>query len=99
MNYFDRQFLRADDFKDEQAYYLDRRHRHNAGFHGPGVVEGMVVTGDPATTLTVSKGWAVDTEGREIVLATSRSNIPTGGVNVDVWIAYPEPEPQSPPVT
>jgi len=99
MNYFDRQFLRAEDFLDEQAYHLDRRRRHNAGFHAPGVVEGLVVAGDPATALTVSQGWAVDTEGREIVLVTPLSNIPTGGVDVDVWIAYPEPEPKSPPVT
>ena len=99
MNYFDRQFLRADDFQDEQAYHLDRRRGHNAGFHSAGVVEGLLVTpGGQADTVTVERGWAVDAQGREIVLATPRADVPTGGVDVDVWIAYPDPEPLSTPV-
>src|SRR5438045_5558542 len=99
MNYFDRQFLRATDFQDEQAYHLDRRRRHNAGFHSAGVVEGLQVSaGSQANTVTVDRGWAVDALGREIVLATPRSDIPTGGVNVDIWISYPSPEPLSTPV-
>jgi hypothetical protein len=99
MNYFDRQFLRADDFLDEQAYHLDRRRGHNAGFHSAGVVEGLQVTpGGQADTVTVERGWAVDAQGREIVLATPRADVPTGGVDVDVWISYPDPEPLSTPV-
>jgi hypothetical protein len=99
MNYFDRQFLRADDFQDEQAYHLDRRRGHNAGFHSAGVVEGLlVIPGGQADTVTVERGWAVDAQGREIVLATPRADVPTGGVDVDVWISYPDPEPLSTPV-
>jgi len=99
MNYFDRQFLRADDFQAEQAYHVDRRRGHNAGFHSAGVVEGLLVSpGGQTGTVTVERGWAVDTRGREIVLATPRSDVPTGGVNVDVWISYPDPEPLSTPV-
>jgi hypothetical protein len=99
MNYFDRQFLRADDFQDEQAYHLDRRRGHNAGFHSAGVVEGLlVIPGGQADTVTVERGWAVDALGREIVLATPRADVPTGGVDVDVWISYPDPEPLSTPV-
>src|SRR5438067_114953 len=99
MNYFDRQFLRAADFQDEQAYHLDRRRGYNAGFHSAGVVGGLVVSpGGQTGTVTVGPGWAVDAQGREIVLAMPRSDIPTGGANVDVWISYPEPEPLSTPV-
>jgi hypothetical protein len=100
MNYFDRQFLRAPDFQDEQAYHVNRRRLHNTGFHSPGVVEGLVVgPGGAADTVTVEPGWAVDALGREIVLATARGPVPTDGVDVDVWISYPEPEPLSTPVT
>ena len=99
MNYFDRQFLRAADFQDEQAYHLDRRRGHNAGFHSAGVVEGLVVSpGGQTGRVTVERGWAVDVQGREIVLATPRADIPTGGVAVDIWISYPDPEPLSTPV-
>jgi hypothetical protein len=99
MNYFDRQFLRASDFQDEQAYHLDRRRGHNAGFHSAGVVEGLLVSpGGQAGTVTIERGWAVDARGREIVLASPRSDVPTGAANVDIWISYPDPEPLSTPV-
>jgi len=32
------------------------------------------------------------------VLATPRGNISTGGINVEVWISYPDPEPLSTPI-
>jgi len=100
MNYFDRQFLRAKDFQDEQSYHIDRRRSHNAGFHSPGVVQGLVVVpSGTADQVNVQPGWAVDELGREIVLATERSSIPVGGVDMQIWISYPSPEPQTTPST
>ncbi|WP_298269434.1 hypothetical protein [Geobacter sp.] len=98
MNFFDRQFLRARDFQDEQAYHIDRRRRHGGGLHGSGVVEGLTVSaGGGVGQVTVDRGWALDPLGREIVLAAPRANIATGGVDVAVWIAYPDPEPLANP--
>ena len=45
MNYFDRQFLRAQDFMDEQDHYTDRRWRHNRLLHVSGVAENLIVSG------------------------------------------------------
>jgi hypothetical protein len=99
MNYFDRQFLRASDFQAEQAYHLDRRRGHNLGFHSPGVVEGLLVSpGSQPNTLRLGPGWAVDAQGREIVLPAPRDDLPSGALDHDVWIAYPDPEPLSTPV-
>jgi hypothetical protein len=97
MHFFDRQFLRASDFQAEQAYHLDRRRRHNAGFHSHGVVEGLlVVPSEDANHVKIEPGWAVDPLGREIVLVASRT-VPIEGVNVNIWMAYPDPEPLSDP--
>jgi hypothetical protein len=69
MNWFDRQFLRAQDFADEQDYSLDRRHRHNRLLHTSGVGEGLTVTGEVEDTdVTVATGTAYDDAGRELVL-------------------------------
>ena len=71
MHFFDRQFLRASDFQAEQAYHLDRRRRHNTGFHSHGVVEGLrVVPSEVDHHVTIEPGWAVDTLGRELVLVS-----------------------------
>jgi Chaperone of endosialidase len=73
MSYFDRQFLRAADFQDEQHYDLDRRRRHNRLLHSPGVAEGLNVTGNINDAfVTVSAGTAYDALGQEIVLASSQ---------------------------
>ena len=71
MNYFDRQFLRAADFKVEQDYHLHRHRLHNKLLHTPGVgaENDLKVSGDVGTNmLTVAAGIAIDVEGREIVL-------------------------------
>jgi hypothetical protein len=71
MNYFDRQFLRASDFKVEQEYHLHRHRLHNKLLHTPGVAAetDLKVSGDLGTNvLTVAQGIAIDVDGREIVL-------------------------------
>src|SRR5262245_11463195 len=96
-NYFDRQFLRAGDFQDEQSYHLDQRRRHNRLLHTPGVAEGLVVSGsNGSTSVTVSPGVAVDANGREIVLSDPNTlTMPTGQASVDISISYRE-EPSDP---
>jgi hypothetical protein len=108
VRYFDHQFLRAAEFQDEQAYHIDRRRRHGRSLHSPGVAD----LRDPAlhslevsqvgTTdkVAVHAGWAIDAQGREIVLADpgmeSTVTRPGGG-DVDLYISYPDPEPTSDP--
>lgn len=68
MKYFDRQFLRAKDFQDEQKYNLDKRRRHNCNLHGSGVIEGLEVKGGVGNDwITVDDGIAIDPSGREVV--------------------------------
>ena len=70
LNYFDHQFLRAPDFNDEQSYNLRMRRLHNQTLHTPGIVQGLVPSAQAgATVVTVSAGVAIDSQGREIVLA------------------------------
>ena len=93
MNYFDRQFLRAADFQDEQAYDLDRRRRHNRLLHAPGVAEGLPVSGNVDDAfVTVSPGTAYDALGEEIVLAVSEqvSVAAITGATAYITIAYAE---------
>lgn len=66
MNYFDRQFLREQDFRDEQDYHINRRRLLNAWLHNSGVVDGLEVKLDN-DRVTVCHGWAIDSEGREIL--------------------------------
>ena len=76
MNYFDRQFLRAADYKVEQEYHLHRHRLHNKLLHTPGVAtqNDLNVTGDSGqNTLTVAAGIAIDVDGREKLHSSSTS--------------------------
>ena len=86
VNYYDRQFLRAAEFQDEQAYHLDRRRRHSRGLHSAGVVEGLLVTRTAGTTdqVDIGPGWAVDQQGREIVLSAPVTSLAALGANADM---------------
>jgi hypothetical protein len=100
MNYFDRQFLRAQDFTDEQDYHIDRRRRHNKFFHSAGVADlpdGLKVVQQSGDRVTVQPGWAVDEEGREMVVLVAQdlTITRTGAGFVEIYISYPEPDPFS----
>lgn len=74
LNYFDHQFLRAPDFSDEQDYHLSMRRLHNSSLHTWGIVQGLQVSlasGGTGTAVTVNSGVALDSTGREMVLATN----------------------------
>ncbi len=73
MNYFTHQLLVAQDLKDEQAYHIEMRRRHNRLFHSWGVVEGLEVLQKGTHEVTVEPGAAIDNEGREIILQDSET--------------------------
>lgn len=95
MNWFDRQFLRAQDFADDQDYALDRRHRHNRLLHTEGVADGLTVTGEKeSTTITIAPGMALDAAGRELVLLESiTETLPSSlgqATAAEVYLVYEE---------
>src|SRR5438309_1834447 len=76
LNYFNGQFLREEDFTEEQTYHLDMRRRHNLRLHTPGIVFGLAVT--PGTgKVTVQPGMAIDVQGREIILGDADTDTVT----------------------
>jgi Chaperone of endosialidase len=74
LHYFKGQFLKAEDFIDEQKYHSDRLERHTRFLHSPGVANGLEVKGDINTAqVTVTSGTAIDGNGKQIVLIADRA--------------------------
>lgn len=79
VRYFKHEFLDAADFNDEQNYHCRMRHMHNRYFHTWGIGHGLEVNFTEGqergteTKVTISPGTAVDGQGREIVLAISKT--------------------------
>jgi hypothetical protein len=102
-NYYQLQFLGADDFKSEQAYHRDMRRRHNIGPHRWGIVTGLELVEKPHESgsgldVYIQPGMAIDGFGRELFvvapykLDTADFQFITGTVAAphEVWIAYRE---------
>jgi hypothetical protein len=68
LNYFNHQFLAEQDFKDEQVYHVDMRRRQNRFLHTWGVADGLEVEGVGDKEVLITRGFAIDKDGREIVL-------------------------------
>ncbi len=71
VNYYQLEYLGAEDFKAEQAYHRDMRRRHNVGHHTWGIVAGLelVEKAKPSGAgydVFVQPGFAIDGFGREI---------------------------------
>ncbi|HLL47220.1 MAG TPA: hypothetical protein VK399_10960, partial [Longimicrobiaceae bacterium] len=61
LKYFNHQFLRVEDFQEEQDYHLRMRRRLNRVLHTWGVAEGLQVSAAAgATAVKVSAGTAID---------------------------------------
>jgi hypothetical protein len=71
VHYFPQQFLRTEDFTEEQAYHLRMRRRHNIAHHTWGIVHGLELRAEE-DGLFVLPGLAVDGYGRELILAERR---------------------------
>src|ERR1700720_2967375 len=92
VHYFDKQFLRVDEFRDEQLYQLAVRRRHNVAEHSWGIVSGLDVANE-AGALVVRSGMAIDGYGRELVLADKKRLAAEtfddlGTDRLDVWLVY-----------
>ena len=71
VRYFDRQFLREQDFNLDTAYHLHDRRDHARLLHTPGIAEGLEVesvVADPGK-IRITAGCAYDELGRRIRLA------------------------------
>lgn len=73
LHYYERQFLGATDFNDEQNYHRDSLRRHLLGPHTWGIVTGLELTTAAAASgtgvdVTIEYGLAVDAFGRTIAL-------------------------------
>lgn len=69
LHYFRHQFLNEKDFLDEQAYHVEMRRRLNRASHSEGIVDGLEVEKRGEREVAITPGFAIDREGREIVLA------------------------------
>jgi hypothetical protein len=92
VHYFARQFLRTQDFTDEQDYHLAAHRRHNIGGHTWGILVGLDLTAEGGN-VWAGPGAAVDGYGRDLVLP-DRLPVPPSAFderNTDmlgVWLAY-----------
>jgi len=82
LNYFTGQFLQEQDFKDEQAYHMDRQRHHARYFHSPGIVEGLTVgLSQDRTSVQVQPGTAIDDLGR-LIIVKEEASVPLLGQDV-----------------
>lgn len=97
--FFDGQQLTAADLTAVQGYHTELLWLHQRYLHDWGIVSGLVVTGEKgATSVTVSPGFAIDSQGRSIVLTAPVSlpvpavvGAPAGGpMPYRVTLAYSE---------
>jgi hypothetical protein len=101
VNYFERQFLRTQDFADEQAYHVAMRRRHNIAHHTWGVVGGLELVAEEGG-LFVQPGMAVDGYGRELILParqplSTAAFVDKGSDELEVWLVYERRGTDSPP--
>lgn len=102
VRYFDGQYLRPQDFTDEQTYHVAMRRRHNLSGHTWGIVHGLALTteGGPPT---VEPGLAVDGYGREITVPHRMPlpPLPAPQPGTDaayaVWLCYDRTATDPPP--
>jgi hypothetical protein len=71
VRFFDGQYLQDQDFVDEQKFHIDRQRRHHRTLHVAGIADGLTVSksADGAARVTVTPGTAIDSDGRQLVLA------------------------------
>jgi hypothetical protein len=97
VRYRERQFLRAADLSDEQAYRIAMRRRHNIAHHGWGIVTGLEMALEE-DTVVVKPGMAVDGYGRELIvprpvpvpmtICDGDDILKVLGDAIDVWLVY-----------
>jgi hypothetical protein len=93
VNYFDRQYLRLPELRDEQAYHIALRRRHDLSHHSWGIVVGLELLLQGDGRPAVQPGVAVDGYGRELVLVDrgvfGRDVFDRlGTTRLDLWVEY-----------
>lgn len=73
VRFFDGQFLQDQDFIDEQRYHLDRERRLSRTLGMTGVVAGLGVSKGGPYELIIAPGLAIDTLGRQLIIAEPTS--------------------------
>ena len=85
LHYFDHQFLREDDFTDEQEYHMGMTRLHNRLLHTWGIADGLEVEFETgASAVTVRSGTAVDSQGRQ--RSPYNQNPDRTGVPLTAWL-------------
>jgi hypothetical protein len=96
--FFDGQRLFASDLQGVEAFSREMRWLHNQSLHQPGIGSGFAVSGGKGDReVVIQPGYAIDAEGREIVLAEAVVEpVPPvaddgfgGPVFFDLTVAYP----------
>jgi hypothetical protein len=92
VNYFDRQHIRLAELRDEQAYHMQQRRRHNLSHHTWGIVAGLELLKEDGLP-AVRPGLAVDGYGRELLLLNrvvcGRDQFDRLGTRrIDLWLEY-----------
>lgn len=92
VNYFTNQFLRTQDFVDEQQYHLSMLRRHLVSHHIWGIVQGLTFSVDE-NSFCVQPGIAIDGYGRILVLPekqaiSMQAFAEKGAKTLDVWLMY-----------
>lgn len=93
VNYFDGQFLRLSELRDEQAYHLELRRRHHLSHHSWGIVMGLDILRQDDGRPAVRPGLAIDGYGRELLLidrrVVNRADFDRYGTSrLDLWLEY-----------
>ncbi len=92
VRYFDGEFLKDQDFIDEQKYHIDRQRRLDQFLRVSGICDGLTLKTD-TNQVIVTPGTALDSEGRQIILSTDSSPINLSGYQsqeVYLLISYQE---------
>lgn len=101
VHYFDKQFLRVDEFRDEQLYQLALRRRHNNTQHTWGIVNGLAIANEEGSVV-VQPGMAIDGYGRELLLL-SKARVAMeffddlASDRLDLWLVYDRQDDGSAP--
>ncbi|MEZ5351535.1 MAG: hypothetical protein R2762_02780 [Bryobacteraceae bacterium] len=97
--FFNGQRLFASDLDAIDALHRQMRWLHNQSLHQPGIGSGFAITGKKGDRqVTIQSGYAIDSSGREIVLAeTVVEPVPPvandgygGAVYFDLTVSYPD---------
>lgn len=102
LNYYQFQYIGAEDLRDQQIYHRDMRRRHNLGPHSWGIVSGLTIVETPREAdagfvdIHVLPGVAIDGYGREIVILEPAQVDPESFAafntdrHLELWVRYAE---------